>query len=92
MTLSLGVKFFGKGQTVRKLTGEGIKQNPLIKRILTEGVRRKDKKLIPSESLRQHSRLPGTGQVLRCEVSLFHSCVGHGEISLELLLHPRHFG
>ena len=40
----LGVKFFGKGQTVRKLTGEGIKQNPLIKRILTEGVRRKDKK------------------------------------------------
>ena len=37
-------------------------------------------------------RLPGTGQVLRNVVFLFHSCAGHGGISLELLLHPRHFG
>ena len=44
VTLSLGGKFFGKGRTVRKLTGDGIRQKPLIKRILTDGVRRKDKK------------------------------------------------
>ena len=37
-------------------------------------------------------RLPGTGQVLRYAVSLFHSCVGHEGTSLELPLHPRHFG